>query len=57
METIYALAGFYFLAAATTWFIERKDRSTLPPPDRSVKRDIEIFDEMDKLKRDFERKT
>lgn len=57
VDIIFWLCGFFALWCAGVWYAERRADDLLPPPDRSVKRDIEIFDEMDKLKRDYERKT
>jgi hypothetical protein len=50
METVISLAIFYAIAAIATWMLERKSNSGLPPPDRSVKRNAEIFDEMARYK-------
>ena len=50
METVISLCVFYAVAAIATWMLERKSNSGLPPPDRSVKRNAEIFDEMARYK-------
>lgn len=56
MATIFWLCGFFAMWIAGVWFAEYRDRDVLPPPDRSTKRNPEIFDEMDRLKRARERK-
>lgn len=51
METIFWLAGFFLAWCAGVWFLEWMDnRAVLPDPDRSVKRNIQITDEMERLK-------
>ena len=51
MEIVFYLLGFFTLWALGVWVLERlSENDALPPPDRSVKRNIQISDEMDRLK-------
>lgn len=49
MATILWICGFYALWCAGVWLVER-NVDVLPDPDRSVKRNIQITDEMERLK-------
>jgi hypothetical protein len=50
METIFYLCGFFVLCCIGTWLAERREgKNLMPPPDRSVKRNIEIADDMNRL--------
>lgn len=47
MSILIWLGGFFLLWCAGVWLLELHEaRHDLPDPDRSVKRDIEVFDEM-----------
>ena len=50
MATIFWICGFFALWCAGVWLAERNVDKSLPPPDRSVKRNIQITDEMERLK-------
>ena len=50
MATIFWLCGLFILWCAGVWLAERRHKDVLPDPDRSVKRNIQITDEMERLK-------